>query len=116
MKINLRAGQQAAACDLVNVPNLITAYFENRPDPAIPEQRVIFGTSGHRGSSFKNSFNEWHILAITQAICVYKRQHGIDGPLFLGIDTHALSRPAFETALEVLAKNGVDVILAENDE
>jgi phosphoglucomutase len=116
MKIDPRAGQQAAACDLVDVPKLVTAYFENRPDPAIPEQRVIFGTSGHRGSSFRNSFNEWHILAITQAICLYRRHHGIDGPLFLGIDTHALSRPAFESALEVLAKNGVEVMLAENDE
>ena len=116
MKINLRAGQQAIAGDLVDVPKLVTAYFENRPDPTVPEQRVIFGTSGHRGSSFQNSFNEWHILAITQAICLYRRQHGIDGPLFLGIDTHALSQPAFESALEVLAKNGVDVMLAENDE
>ena len=116
MKINLRAGQQATAGDLVDVPKLVTAYFENRPDPTVPEQRVIFGTSGHRGSSFQNSFNEWHILAITQAICLYRRQHGIDGPLFLGMDTHALSQPAFESALEVLAKNGVDVMLAENDE
>jgi len=116
MKINLRAGQQAIAGDLVDVPKLVTAYFENRPDPTVPEQRVIFGTSGHRGSSFQNSFNEWHILAITQAICLYRRQHGIDGPLFLGMDTHALSQPAFESALEVLAKNGVDVMLAENDE
>lgn len=116
MKINLRAGQQAIAGNLVDVPKLVTAYFENRPDPTVPEQRVIFGTSGHRGSSFQNSFNEWHILAITQAICLYRRQHGIDGPLFLGMDTHALSQPAFESALEVLAKNGVDVMLAENDE
>ncbi len=116
MTINPRAGQQATACDLVNVPKLISAYYENRPDPAVSEQRVIFGTSGHRGSSFKSSFNEWHILAITQAICGYRRQHGINGPLFLGIDTHALSQPAFESALEVLAKNDVDVMLAENDE
>jgi phosphoglucomutase len=116
MKINARAGQPADSSDLVNVPKLITAYYEDRPDPHVPEQRVVFGTSGHRGSSFEISFNEWHILAITQAICLYRRQHGIDGPLFLGIDTHALSRPALESALEVLAANGIDVMLAEKDE
>ncbi len=82
----------------------------------LPEQRVVFGTSGHRGSSFDRSFNEWHILAITQAICLYRRQQKIDGPLFLGIDTHALSRPALASALEVLAANGVDVMLAEKDD
>ncbi len=116
MKTNPRAGQHASASDLVNVPKLISAYYENRPDPAVPEQRVVFGTSGHRGSSFDRSFNEPHILAISQAICFYRRQHGIEGPLFLGIDTHALSRPAFESALEVFAANGVDVMLAERDE
>jgi phosphoglucomutase len=103
MKIDHRAGKLATASDLVDVPKLITAYYEDRPDPHIPEQRVIFGTSGHRGSSFDRAFNEWHILAITQAICLYRRQHKIDGPLFLGIDTHALSRPALASALQVLA-------------
>jgi phosphoglucomutase len=116
MKLHPRAGQLAAESDLVDVPKLITAYYEDRPDPGIAEQRVVFGTSGHRGSSFDRSFNEWHILAITQAICLYRRQHKIDGPLFLGIDTHALSRPAFESALEVLAGNGVDVMIAKSDE
>ena len=82
----------------------------------MPEQRVTFGTSGHRGSSFERAFNEWHILAISQAICLYRKQQGIDGPLFLGMDTHALSVPALASALEVLAANGVDVMLAEGDE
>ncbi len=116
MKINPRAGQPADSSDLVDVAKLIAAYHEDRPDPRAPEQRVVFGTSGHRGSSVERSFNEWHILAIAQAICLYRQQHGIDGPLFLGIDTHALSRPASETALEVLAANGVDVMLAEKDD
>ena len=116
MKINPRAGELANASDLVDIPKLITAYYEDRPDPRIVEQSVVFGTSGHRGSSFDRSFNEWHILAITQAICLYRRQQKIDGPLFLGIDTHALSRPAFESALEVFAANGVDVMMAERDE
>jgi phosphoglucomutase len=114
--INPRAGQPAVASDLVDVPKLITAYYEDRPDPRIAAQRVVFGTSGHRGSSFDRAFNEWHILAITQAICLYRRRHRINGPLFLGIDTHALSRPAFASALEVLAANGVDVMLAEKDD
>jgi phosphoglucomutase len=114
--INPRAGQLASATDLVDVPKLIAAYYEERPDPHVPEQRVAFGTSGHRGSSFDRSFNEWHILAISQAICLYRRQQKIDGPLFLGIDTHALSRPALDSALEVLAANGVDVMLAEKDD
>jgi phosphoglucomutase len=116
MKISPRAGQLANASDLVNVPKLITAYYEDRPDTDAPGQRVVFGTSGHRGSSFERSFNEWHILAIAQAICLYRQQHKIDGPLFLGIDTHALSRPALASALEVLAANGVDVMLAEKDD
>jgi len=116
MKIDPRAGQLANESDLVDVPKLITAYYENRPDAHVPEQRVVFGTSGHRGSSFQHSFNEWHILAITQAICLYRQHHKIDGPLFLGIDTHALSCPAMESALEVLAANGADVMLAEKDE
>lgn len=101
---------------LVNVPRLITAYYSNLPDPSVPAQRVAFGTSGHRGSAFENSFNEWHVLAISQAICDYRAQQGIDGPLYLGIDTHALSEPALTSALEVLAANGVEVMLADKDE
>jgi phosphoglucomutase len=116
MKIDPRAGQLAKASDLVDVPKLLTAYYEDRPDPHVPEQRVVFGTSGHRGSSFQRSFNEWHILAISQAICLYRQQQKIDGPLFLGIDTHALSRPALASALEVLAANGVDVMLSAKDD
>jgi phosphoglucomutase len=116
VKIDPRAGQLAIASDLVNVPKLIAAYYEERPDPEIPEQRVVFGTSGHRGSSVKKTFNEWHILAITQAICLYRKQNKIDGPLFLGIDTHALSQPAVDSALEVLAANGIDVMLAGHEE
>ena len=110
------AGKPAQPTMLVNVPRLVTAYFSNTPDPSVPAQRVAFGTSGHRGSSFENSFNEWHVLAMSQAICDYRKQHGIDGPLFLGIDTHALSEPAFASALEVLAANAVDVMLADKDE
>jgi phosphoglucomutase len=116
MKINPRAGQLAIASDLVDVSKLITAYYEDHPDPHIAGQRVVFGTSGHRGSSFDRSFNEDHILAITQAICLYRQQHKIDGPLFLGIDTHALSQPAFASALEVLAANSVDVMVADKDD
>jgi phosphoglucomutase len=101
---------------LVNVPRLVTAYFTEIPDPSVPEQRVAFGTSGHRGSAFDKAFNEWHILAISQAICLYRKQQKIDGPLFLGMDTHALSMPAFTSALEVLAANGVEVMIAPGDE
>ena len=101
---------------LVNVPSLVTAFYTETPDPAVPEQRVSFGTSGHRGSAFDKAFNEWHILAISQAICLYRQQRKIDGPLFLGMDTHALSVPALASALEVLAANGVEVMLAEGDE
>jgi phosphoglucomutase len=111
--INPRAGQPALPSDLINVAKLITAYYVNKPDPSVPEQRVAFGTSGHRGSAFDSAFNEWHILAITQAICDYRRQQQIDGPLFIGIDTHALSEPALASALEVLAANGVTVMLAD---
>ncbi len=110
------AGQPAPREALVDVARLVTAYYTGVPDPAIPAQRVAFGTSGHRGSSFTVSFNEWHVLAITQAICRHRRSKGIDGPLFLGIDTHALSEPACASALEVLAANGVEVMLAANDE
>lgn len=101
---------------LVNVPKLVTAYYTETPDPSAPAQRVAFGTSGHRGSAFDKAFNEWHILAISQAICLYRKQQKIDGPLFLGIDTHALSIPASASALEVLAANGVNVMLAKGDE
>ena len=110
------AGKPAPLALLVDLPKLITAYFTDRPDPGIPAQRVAFGTSGHRGSSFDRTFNEWHVLAISQAICEYRAQHGITGPLFLGIDTHALSTPAGATATEVLAANGVELVLAEGDE
>ncbi|MGA7616103.1 MAG: phosphoglucomutase (alpha-D-glucose-1,6-bisphosphate-dependent) [Thermoanaerobaculia bacterium] len=96
---------------LINVPRLVTQYFALRPDPAVREQRVAFGTSGHRGSALNRSFNELHILATTQAICDYRRDQGIEGPLFLGVDTHALSEPAFATAMEVLAANGVEVMI-----
>ncbi len=116
MKINPLAGTLATPAMLVNVPGLITAYYSNIPDPSVSAQRVAFGTSGHRGSAFDYSFNEAHVLAISQAICQYRQQHGIDGPLFLGIDTHALSAPAYASALEVLAANGVHVMLAEHDE
>ncbi|MGP8020843.1 MAG: alpha-D-glucose phosphate-specific phosphoglucomutase, partial [Limisphaerales bacterium] len=116
MKISPLAGKRADPSALVNVPRLITAYYAEVPDPSVPAQRVAFGTSGHRGSSFERSFNEDHILAISQAICLYRTQQQIDGPLFLGLDTHALSEPALTTALEVLAANGVEVMLAEGDE
>jgi phosphoglucomutase len=116
MKIDPRAGKPAEASMLVNVPALITAYYTQTPDPSVAEQRVAFGTSGHRGSAFDRAFNEWHILAISQAICLYRKQQNIDGPLFLGMDTHALSVPALATALEVLAANQVEVMLAEGDD
>jgi phosphoglucomutase len=111
MKVDPRAGQPAEEARLVNVPRLMTAYYARRPDPAVREERVSFGTSGHRGSALESAFNEAHILAITQAICQYRREQRIDGPLFLGIDTHALSESAFASALEVLAANGVDVMI-----
>jgi len=116
MLISPLAGKPAEPEMLVNVPRLVTAYYTETPDPAVPAQRVGFGTSGHRGSAFDRSFNEAHILAITHAICLYRKRQGIEGPLFLGIDTHALSIPAFATALEVLAANGVEVMIAEGDE
>jgi phosphoglucomutase len=103
------AGKPAPPSILVDVARLVTAYYTERPDPAQPSQRVAFGTSGHRGSSLDNAFNEAHILAITQAICLHRREQNVTGPLYLGIDTHALSEPAFASALEVLAANGVDV-------
>jgi len=116
MKVSPSAGKPAEASMLVNVPRLVTAYYTEVPDPSVTEQRVAFGTSGHRGSAFDKAFNEWHILAISQAICLYRKQKKIDGPLFLGMDTHALSVPALTSAVEVLAANGVEVMLAEGDE
>jgi phosphoglucomutase len=113
VKISSAAGKPADPSILVNVPKLLTAYYELRPDPSDPRQRVVFGTSGHRGSAMDAAFNEWHILAITQAICDYRKVQNIDGPLFLGMDTHALSEPAFASALEVLAANNVEVMLSE---
>ena len=114
MAISPLAGKPAEPSILINVPRMVTAYYTGQPDPSVTAQRVAFGTSGHRGSSLDNSFNEAHILAITQAICLHRKQQSIDGPLFIGIDTHALSEPAFATALEVLAANGVDVMIDAN--
>jgi len=116
MKVSPFAGKPAEPAMLVNVPRLVAAYYTETPDASVPEQRVMFGTSGHRGSSLTRAFNEWHILAISQAICLYRAQHQINGPLFLGMDTHALSVPALASALEVLAANGVEVMLATGDE
>jgi phosphoglucomutase len=116
MKISPLAGHSPPDAMLLDVSRLVTAYYTGIPDPSVPAQRVAFGTSGHRGSSFDTAFNEWHVCAISQAICLYRRGQGIDGPLFLGIDTHALSAPACATALEVLAANGIDVMLAERDD
>src|SRR6202048_5513648 len=100
---------------LVNVPQLVTAYFTGKPAPTVPSQRVAFGTSGHRGSAFDNAFNEAHILAISQAVCDHRRNSGITGPLFVGIDTHALAEPAFASALEVFSANGIEVMIDEHD-
>jgi len=116
MKISPLAGKPAEPAQLVNVPRLVTAYYTGVPDYSVSEQRVAFGTSGHRGSAFDNTFNESHILAITQAICLYRKQQKISGPLFLGMDTHALSVPAMASALEVLAANAFDVMISERDE
>jgi phosphoglucomutase len=110
-----RAGETARAEDLVDLGTLLRAYYERTPDPSHPAERVMFGTSGHRGSSLDGTFTEAHILAITQAVCRIRREDGVDGPLFLGADTHALSAPAAATALEVLAANGVDVFLDARD-
>ena len=114
MALNPRAGLSPTPNELVNVPRLITAYYTEHPDVAEPSQKVSFGTSGHRGSAFAAAFNETHILAIAQAVCLYRRHAGIDGPLFLGMDTHALSEPAFVSALEVLAANGVETMIDEH--
>jgi phosphoglucomutase len=115
-KISPLAGKPAPPAMLVDVPRLVTAYYTNRPDPSVEKQRVAFGTSGHRGSAFNTSFNEWHILAISQAICDYRKLRNINGPLFLGIDTHALSIPASVSALEVLVANNVNVLVAGDGE
>ena len=114
-KINPLAGKPAEPSMLVNVPRLVTAYFAGKPDPSVPAQRVAFGTSGHRGSAFNNAFNEAHILAISQAVCDHRKASGITGPLFVGIDTHALAEPALASALEVFAANGVEVMIDEHD-
>lgn len=116
MKLSPFAGKPAPAHLLVDIARLVTAYYSQRPDPSVATQRVAFGTSGHRGSSFDASFNEDHVLAISQAICLYRQQKGIDGPLFVGIDTHALSTPAGASALEVFAANGVETMIAAGDE
>ncbi|HTH94304.1 MAG TPA: phosphoglucomutase (alpha-D-glucose-1,6-bisphosphate-dependent) [Rhodocyclaceae bacterium] len=115
-KIHERAGQIARPEDCVDLGKLVDAYYANKPDPGVAAQRVAFGTSGHRGSAFKSSFNEAHVLAIAQAICLYRHEHKIDGPLFIGIDTHTLSVPAFESALEVLAANGVQLRISLSGE
>ena len=116
MKVSPLAGKLPKSSTLVNVSRLVSAYYTEIPDASVAAQRVSFGTSGHRGSSFESAFNERHILAITQALCLYRAQQGTDGPLFLGMDTHALSFPALASALEVLAANGVDVMLPEGSE
>ncbi|MEV4463925.1 phosphoglucomutase (alpha-D-glucose-1,6-bisphosphate-dependent) [Micromonospora echinofusca] len=115
MSSHPRAGKPAQPADLVDVPRLVTAYYAEHPDPQDPAQQVSFGTSGHRGSSLRNAFNSDHILAVTQALCDYRRERGLDGPLFLGRDTHALSAPAAVDALEVLAANEVTVLLDSRD-
>ena len=114
IQVSPLAGKPAPASMLVNVSRLVTAYYAEHPDPAVAAERVAFGTSGHRGSAFDRTFNEAHILAITQAICSYRQAHRIDGPLFMGMDTHALSEPAFASALEVLAANGVEVMIDQD--
>ncbi|MFN2602543.1 MAG: phosphoglucomutase (alpha-D-glucose-1,6-bisphosphate-dependent) [Gemmatimonadaceae bacterium] len=116
MKISPLAGHPPPPGILLDVSKLVTSYYALTPDPSQAAQRVSFGTSGHRGTAFDTSFNEWHVLAISQAICLYRKQKAIDGPLFLGFDTHALSAPAWTSALEVFAANGVNVMLSENDE
>ena len=116
MTLSPLAGKPAPAQLLVDIPRLVTAYYTGQPDESIATQRVAFGTSGHRGSSFELSFNEWHVLAISQAICLYRQMKGINGPLFVGIDTHALSTPAGASALEVFAANGVETMIAADDE
>jgi len=115
-KISPLAGKPATDGKLVDLGALVAAYVDLKPDPSVSEQRVAFGTSGHRGSSFERSFNEWHVLAVAQAICDYRKQAGVDGPVYVGIDTHALSQPAFESTLEVLAANGVHTFVSADGE
>jgi phosphoglucomutase len=115
MTVDPRAGKPPEPSMLANIPRLVSAYYTQHPDPSKPEERVAFGTSGHRGSSLNAAFTETHILAITQAICQYRREQSIDGPVFLGIDTHALSESAFGSALEVLAANDVEVMIDSRD-
>jgi phosphoglucomutase len=115
-RISPLAGKPATSAPLTDIPALLEAYHALQPNPVEPTQRVAFGTSGHRGTSFERSFNEWHVLAITQAICEYRAHEGIDGPLFIGFDTHALSMPAFQSALEVLAANGVETLISAGGE
>ena len=115
MSTNPRAGKPAAYEDLVDIPALISAYYSLTPESSVTAERITFGTSGHRGKAFKKSFNEAHILAATQATCEYRKKEGIEGPLFLGKDSHALSTPAQITAIEVLAANGISTYIAEND-
>ncbi|HSY85768.1 MAG TPA: phosphoglucomutase, partial [Verrucomicrobiae bacterium] len=114
-QISPLAGKKPDPSKLVDVPRLVTAYFTGKPDPSVPSQRVAFGTSGHRGSAFDNAFNEDHILAISQAICQHRAQNGVDGPLYIGIDTHALSEPALASAIEVFAANDVEVMIDAAD-
>ena len=114
-EINPLAGKPAAPSMLANIPRLVTAYFAGQPDPEVASQRVAFGTSGHRGSALNDAFNEAHILAISQAICDHRRSVGITGPLFVGIDTHALAEPALASALEVFAANGVETMIDQHD-
>jgi phosphoglucomutase len=116
MTVSPLAGKPAATLKPLDLPKLVRAYYAGLPDPEVPEQRVAFGTSGHRGSSLKTSFNERHILAIAQAICLYRGLHNITGPLFIGVDTHALSQPALASAMEVLAANNAEVMIADRDE
>src|SRR2546423_7913681 len=115
MAISTLAGKPAPASLLIDVQRLISEYHQRRPDVGDPQQLVSFGTSGHRGTPGDGSFTEAHVLAITQAICDYRRQHDVSGPLYMGKDTHALSTPAQRTALEVLAANGVETIIQENE-
>ena len=115
MAIDVNAGKPADPLHLANIPRLIASYYTRKPNPGVKEQEVAFGTSGHRGSSLKSSFNEDHILAITASICRYRKEQGVTGPLFLAMDTHALSEPAFITALEVLAAHEVDTMLDLDD-
>ena len=114
-KINPLAGKPADPSTLANIPRLVTAYFAGQPDPSVPAQRVAFGTSGHRGSALNHAFNEAHIVAISQALCDHRQSAGLSGPLFVGIDTHALAEPALASALEVFAANNVEVMIDQHD-